>query len=76
MAVGTVAARKDSDEHLSADMLDGLPRPPLQIRLSCMDLRQLQEHLSGGEQPVRSVLRTLVLLQLAGWCQRFADRRR
>jgi putative transposase len=42
-----------------------MPRPPLQIRLSSKDRQQLQDHLSGGVQPVRSVLRALVLLQMA-----------
>lgn len=39
--------------------------PPMQIRLSSKDRQQLQDHLSGGVQPVRSVLRALVLLQMA-----------
>ena len=42
-----------------------MPRPPLQIRLSPKDRQQLQDHLSGGVQPVRSVLRALALLQMA-----------
>ena len=42
-----------------------MPRPPLQIRLSTKDRQHLQDHLSGGVQPVRSVLRALALLQMA-----------
>jgi putative transposase len=40
-------------------------RPSLQIRLSSKDRQQLQDHLRGGVQPVRSVLRALALLQMA-----------
>jgi putative transposase len=42
-----------------------MPRPSLQIRLSSKDRQQLQDHLSGGVQPVRSVLRALALFQMA-----------
>ncbi len=40
-------------------------RSPLQIRLSSKDRQYLQAHLSGGVQPVGSVLRALALLQMA-----------
>ena len=37
----------------------------MQIRLSSKDRQQLQDHLRGGVQPVRSVLRALALLKMA-----------
>ncbi len=42
-----------------------MPRPPLQIRLSSKDRQYLRDHLGGGVQPVRSILRALALLQMA-----------
>lgn len=43
----------------------GMPPSPLQIHLSPDDHDRLQALLSGGVQPVRTVLRALALLQMA-----------
>ncbi len=42
----------------------GMPPAPLQIQLSSEDHEQLQALLSGGVQPVRSILRALSLIQM------------
>jgi len=42
----------------------GMPPAPLQIQLSSEDHEQLQTLLSGGVQPVRSILRALSLIQM------------
>jgi len=42
-----------------------MPLPPLQIHLSPNEHKRLQALLSGGVQPVRTVLRALALLQMA-----------
>jgi len=41
-----------------------MPPAPLRIQLSSEDHEQLQTHLSGGVQPVRSILRALSLIQM------------
>ncbi len=41
-----------------------MPPAPLQIQLSSEDHEQLQTLLSGGVQPVRSILRALSLIQM------------
>jgi len=41
-----------------------MPPAPLQIQLSSEDQEQLQTLLSGGVQPVRSILRALSLIQM------------
>ena len=42
-----------------------MSRSPLQIQVSDAERKQLQRLLAGGIQPVRTVLRALVLLQVA-----------
>jgi len=42
-----------------------MARPPLRIEVAKKDRRELEKMLSGGLQPVRSVLRAMALLQLA-----------
>ena len=42
-----------------------MSRPVLRIKVSKKDRKELEKMLSGGVQPVRSVLRAMALLQLA-----------